>query len=369
MGLYRRKDSGFWWMSFTVEGKMYRKPTGTDDEKLAEKIFAKVQTQIVEGKWFDLDRRKDIKMVEVIDRFMVEVSPLQQGSHKRNGQIAEHLKKFFSGAMLGDVTPSLLSKYKAARLQADSKRGGTVSPDTVRKELSLLRRIFNVAIDEWELCKENPVKKIIKSLPQENKRVRYVLPEEAEKLRFTLPAWLKPIVIVACQTGLRRGNLTQLAVSHLDFEADRIIVGRTKNGDPIGIAMTSTVKKTLLDVIRARKVVSPYVFCDEQGKPHSPYKVSVAFKRACKRAKVDNLRLHDLRHDFATLMLRKTKNLVDVQHAMGHKDSRMTLRYAHLLPDDLKSAYEAIDNQGSAVIISRFLHVEENKRGHVSVTP
>ena len=102
---------------------------------------------------------------------------------------------------------------------------------------------------------------------------------------------------------------------------------------------------------------------------HSPYKVSVAFKRACKRAGVEDLRLHDLRHDFATLMLRKTKNLVDVQHALGHKDSRMTLRYAHLLPEDLRSAYEAIDNEGTSVIFSCFLNVEDEKKGAVSVTP
>jgi integrase len=348
---------------------MYRRTTGTDSRKLAEKIFAKVQTQIVEGRWFDLDKGKDIRMVEVIERFMTEVSPLQQGSQERNGQIADHLKTFFGDDLLEDVTPPLLSKYKAARLQTISKRGRTVSPDTVRKELSLLRRIFNVAIDEWELCKGNPVKKIIRSLPQENKRVRYVLPEEAEKLKFTIPAWLKPIIIVACQTGLRRGNFTRLTMAQLDFTSDRIVVGKTKNGDPLGIAMTSIVRTTLLDVIRLRKVVSPYVFCDAKGKPHSPYKISVAFKRACRCAGVENLRLHDLRHDFATLMLRKTKNLVDVQHAMGHKDSRMTLRYAHLLPDDLKSAYEAIDNEGTASIFSRFFHVEEEIKGATSVTP
>lgn len=302
MGLYRRKDARSWWLSFTVGGKLYRRPTETDNRKLAEKIFAKIQTQIVEGRWFDVERPKNIKMVEVIDKFMTEISSLQEGSH------------------------------------------------------------------EWELCKENPVRKIMKSLPQESKRVRYVLPEEAEILKSTIPAWLKPIVIAACQTGLRRGNLAWLTISQLDLTTNRIIVDKTKNGDLIGIAMTSIVRKILLDVIRERKVVSPYVFCDDQGKPHSPYKVSVAFKRACRRAKVENLRLHDLRHDFATLMLRKTKNLVDVQHAMGHKDSRMTLRYAHLLPDDLRDAYEAIDNEGTASIISRFLHDEEKPKGSQAVT-
>ncbi len=369
MGLYRRKDSGSWWMSFTVCGKMYRRPTGTDSRKLAEKIFAKVQTQIVEGRWFEMDRPMEVQMAEVIDRFMTEVSPLRMGSHERNKQIAEHFKSFFGETLIGDITASLMSKYKAARLQTISKRGTPLSPDTVRKELSLLRRIFNVAIDEWEICKENPVRKSLKSLPQGNKRVRYVLPEEAEMLRFTVPEWLRPIVVLACQTGLRRGDLARLAIQQLDFTTGRIIIGKTKNGDPIGIVMTSIVRRTLLDVIRARTVVSPYVFCDGKGNPYSTYKISMAFRRACKRAGVKDLRLHDLRHDFATLMLRKTKNLVDVQHALGHKDSRMTLRYAHLLPDDLRSAYEAIDNEGTAVIFSRFLHVLENEKGLQAVTP
>jgi integrase len=121
--------------------------------------------------------------------------------------------------------------------------------------------------------------------------------------------------------------------------------------------MTSVVKETLLEVIRERKVISPYIFCDEQGKPYTLDRVSMAFIRACKSAGVENLRLHDLRHDFATLMLRKTKNLVDVQHAMGHKDSRMTMRYAHLMPEDLQDAFDAIDNKGMGGLLSRFGHV------------
>jgi len=57
-------------------------------------------------------------------------------------------------------------------------------------------------------------------------------------------------------------------------------------------------------------------------------------------------------HDFANLMLRKTRNLVDVQHSLGHKNPRMSLRCAHLLPDDLKEAFRAIDNTGTALILA-----------------
>ncbi len=68
-------------------------------------------------------------------------------------------------------------------------------------------------------------------------------------------------------------------------------------------------------------------------------------------------------------MLRKTKNLVDVQHAMGHKDSRMTMRYAHLMPEDLKDAFTAIDNMGTAKILSQFYHVGEKEKGIACATP
>lgn len=365
MGLYRRGKT--YWMSYVIQGRQERKTTGTTNRKLAEKIYGKTLADIEKGRFFD--KPKSIKMIEVVERYMKEVSPLKKGSHVRNGEIEKHFRKFFDDVLLENVAPSLLSRYKAERLLTISRKGRPVSPDTVRKELSLLRQIFNVAIDEWELCKENPVRKVIKSLPGEEKRVRYVLPEEAEKLRFTIPAWLKPIVIAACQTGLRRGNLLNLTIHQVDFDLNRIVIGKTKNGAPINIAMTSIVRETLLALIRNRTVISPYVFCDEQGKAYTPYKVSMAFKRACKKAGVTNLRLHDLRHDFATLMLRKTRNLVDVQHSLGHKDPRMTLRYAHLLPDDLNDAFKAIDNKGTASILSQIYHTEEKEKGCIAATP
>jgi len=365
MGLYRRGKT--WWMNFVVHGRQERKTTGTENKRRAEVIYGKTLADIEEGRFFD--KPKNIKMVEVIEKYMTEISPFKQGSHERNKQIVEHFKIFLGDVLLGDVRPALLSRYKSERLLTITKRGGPVSPDTVRKELSLLRQIFNVAIDEWEICRDNPVRKIIKSLTQEEKRVRYVLPEEAEKLRFTIPAWLKPLVITACQTGLRRGDLLNLTIRQVNFASNRIIIERTKNGDPVGIMITSIVREMLLNLIRERTVVSPYVFCDDQGKAYSPYKVSMAFRRACERAGVKNLRLHDLRHDFATLMLSKTRNLIDVQHSLGHRDPRMSLRYAHLLPDDLKGAFEAIDNTGTASILSQIYHNGEKEKVSIAANP
>src|SRR5512135_3059222 len=143
MGLYRRGK--IWWMSYVVHGRQERKTTGTENKRLAETIYGKTLVDIETGRFFD--RPKSIRMVEVIDKFMTEISLLKPGSHDRNRQIVEHFKSFFWDTLLEEVNKPLLSKYKSERLQTVSKRGRPVSPDTVRKELSLLRQIFNVAID------------------------------------------------------------------------------------------------------------------------------------------------------------------------------------------------------------------------------
>lgn len=78
---------------------------------------------------------------------------------------------------------------------------------------------------------------------------------------------------------------------------------------------------------------------------------------------MDNLRLHDSDAE------EDETSLVDVQHAMGHKDSRMIMRYAHLLPGDLKEAFSAIDKTGTASILSQIWQSEEKIKGVASATP
>jgi integrase len=340
MGLYRRGK--VWWYSFMYEGHRYQGSLKTDNKRIADKQYARIVADIVEGKHFGFTR---ITMKEVLERYMNDVSALKApATYTRDQQIVNHFYEFFGNLQLKQVTPSLVSKYKSQRLKK-------VSPTTVRIELSFLRRVFNTAINEWELCKENPVTRIFKTLPPETKRVRFLKPDEAGRLRFTLPEWLRPIVIVACQTGLRRGNIVNLQVSQVDFSNNLILVGKTKNGEPVCIPMTQLVRETIRDVIKGRKIISPYVFCDEAGDPYSKEQVSMAFSRAVKRAGIKDLRFHDLRHDFATSLVRSGVDLYRVQKLLNHKDQRMTQRYAHLLIEDLRDAVSKFDEGNTATIL------------------
>lgn len=344
MGLYRRKDSRVWWISIKAHGKRIRLSTGTENKKLAERVHAKAIMDAQEGRWFE-DKGKTIIMKEVIERYLKEESPmLSPSSHARNNQVAEKFISFMGDTLIGDVSTPLVSRYKAQRLEK-------VTPSTVKKELAFLRRVFSIAIDEWELCKENPVKKVIKSLKVNDKRVRFLSPDEAKKLKPHIPGWLKPIVLVASQTGLRKGNILALTAQQVNFDRNIIIIPRTKNGDSIAVPMTSIVRRILQHAVDMKRVDSPYVFCDAEGKPYSSHKVSMAFKRACSRAGVEDLRFHDLRHDFASLLVQSGVSLYKVQQLLGHKDQRMTQRYAHLLPENLTDAVMTIDLKGTAQIV------------------
>jgi integrase len=362
MGIY--KKGKVWWMIRQHDGKKVEKSLNTKNKRVAESRFAQIVTQIEDGSYFRKPERSH-SMKDVIDRYMKEVSPRQK-SHERNKEIASHWKDFLGDRLISEVTASILSSYKAKRLTGEIRYGKSNDTDrrriagesTVKKELAFLRQVFNMAIDEWEIYNINPVKKVIKGL-KDRKRVRYVLPEEAERLRFTLPSWLRPLVIVACHTGLREANIVRLTVSQCDFRNERINIhdAEMKNDDPFSTAMTVEVKAVLLNVLRSRKITSPYVFTDEQGCPYSRHSVSMAFRRACKRAGIHNLRFNDLRHDFATFLVNNGISLYQIQHALGHKDQRMSARYAHLLPEN-KDVAKCIEGKGTTTIL---LQSEEKK--------
>lgn len=361
MGLYKRKGSQFYWMSFRVNGRRIFESTETTNKKLAGKIHAKRLTEIIEGKWFEKKTSSTSTMGEVIERYMKEVSPnLAPTTHVRNGQMAKTFMGFLGQYPLKDITPSLLSQYKAKRIEEGCKK------ETVIGELVFLRRIFNVAIHEWELCDDNPVPRVLKTLGKiDNKRVRYLTPDELQRLNVFLPSWLRPIVTIARHTGLRRRNILELTWQHGNLSRKVIIIQITKNGEPIGIPITETAIKTLAEMQKVRHLHSPYVFCDPGGKSYSPYKVSVAFGRACKRAGIEDLRFHDLRHDFASTLVQSGVDIYTVKELLGHKDLRMTARYCHLAPENLREAVKVIDAKEAGGIL---VIVEDNEKSQCAVS-
>jgi integrase len=125
----------------------------------------------------------------------------------------------------------------------------------------------------------------------------------------------------------------------VDFKLGVIAVLQTKNGERLEIPMSDTLRETLRTIPRA--LAAGYVFPGRAG--HAPVNVSKRFTRALQEAGIEGFVFHDLRHTFASYLIMAGVDLLTVKEFLGHKDIKMTLRYAHLAPDYKRSAMARLD--------------------------
>ena len=166
--------------------------------------------------------------------------------------------------------------------------------------------------------------------------------KEEKRLFANLPDWLRPVVIIASETGLRLSNIANLTWKQVHLFNRIIIIETTKNGDPVGIPMTENVFTTLKSLSRARRIDSDFIF-GKNGKPFRRWWFSKSFEKACESAGVENFRFHDLRHDFCSRLVQRGVDLYTVAALAGHKNIKTTQRYAHLSPEKLKSAVAVLN--------------------------
>ncbi len=322
MGLYRRGKT--FWFNLMYEGKRIQESLNTTNKRMAEKLHAKVLTEIVEGRYFETAKSKTFTFDDMVKKY------LSEHSHTRDPQTVKILSGFFTGRTLFDISTSLIAEYRKIRL-------GAVKPATVYQELALLRRMFNVAIKEWEWVKDNPVSRLSFSVGSKNARDRWLTPEEEQKLfeYATNPQWLRSLLAVALHTGMRRGEILNLRWQDIDFSRKTIEIVRSKNGEKRMIPMSTFVYNTLKN-IKVRDI-SGKVF------PVSTSSLRAAFEKTLKKISVDNFHFHDLRHTFATRLVQNGVDLYKVKELLGHKTISMTMRYTHHYPESLRSSIDVLD--------------------------
>lgn len=226
------------------------------------------------------------------------------------------------------------------------------------KELGLMKAAFNVAIKEWEWLDSNPVSKVKLGKPGKG-RVRFLTQAEFDRLIGNSDDWLKPLVIIARYTGLRMGNVLKLTWEQVNLFKREIIIGETKNGETIGLPVCDTLFETLKSLNKVRAIKSKDVFPAKFSYGAFQRRVQRAFKTACKVSGIENFRWHDLRHDFASMLVQRGVDIYTVQILLGHKDGRMTKRYAHLSTKNLQSAISVLDNPDFDYNLTTVGHSEE----------
>jgi integrase len=322
MGLYKRDKT--YWCSLMNDGKRIRKSLETDNKKLASRLFAKVQTDMIEGRYFEASEAKTRTFDEMVEKYMSSLA------HSRDCYTIKPLLGSFGGLTLYQIQTPLVSEYYDERLDDFAEA-------TVYQEMSLLRRMFNVAMKRWKWVKENPVNGISFSVGSRNARDRWLSIEEEARLvaNATNPHWLRSFLITALHTGMRRGEILRLTWKDIDFPQRLVRVEKSKNGEKRSIPMSQTLYETLRG-IKVRDI-SGTVF------PVSVRSLRVAFENALDKSGIENFRIHDMRHTFATRLVQNGVDLYKVQKLLGHKSITMTQRYAHHYPESLRSSVEVLD--------------------------
>lgn len=322
MGLYRRGK--FYWFTITYQGKRIQESLKTDNRRLAEKLYAKVLTDIVEGRYFESVKAKNITFAEMTDKYM------KRYQKSRDATSLNRLLPVFGNLAIADITTEAVSDYMDERLKI-------VKPATVYQELALMRRMFNVARRQWKWVKDNPVADLSFSVGNSNARDKWLTTEEEKKLLNTAtnPKWLRNLLVVALHTGMRRGEILNLIWQNVDFKRRVIRIIKTKNGEKRTIPMSSTVFNVLKNI--TVRDISGRVF------PISGSSVRHAFDKTVAKTCIEDFCFHDLRHTFATRLVQNGVDLYKVKELLGHKTIAMTMRYAHHYPESLRSSIEVLD--------------------------
>jgi integrase len=259
---------------------------------------------------------------------------------------------------LDEITPSLFLDYRAWRTTARNSLGGPkrpVSPTTINADHRSLVRILNEAVLDGQIEK-NPLAGMKKLRAPQRPR-RYLTKEELGALIANCPDHFKPFLVTAAYTGARKGELTRLRWSDLDFEGKKIALFRPKVGNADWIDMHPAVEAELMRLRKTREeglaergekvLPEHHVFLSWHGTPYREIRRS--WQLALKAAGLDGrpgLTPHALRHSFATHYLQGGGAVTDLQQQLGHAELATTQIYASALSARRRASVMALDFGG-----------------------
>lgn len=270
-------------------------------------------------------------LADLLIRYRDTVTINKRGVASESKRLDVFLRYGWANEPLSKVTAQTFAHFRDARLKQ-------VQPATVVRELGILRSVYETARNEWDFpIPENPLARVRKP-SQPDARKRRLEDGELKRLLVACEAsrkgWLQSGILMAIETGMRRGELLRVQWHDLDLAASTLNIPITKNGHSRCIPLTQKAVKIFQDLITDEIQPTDLVF------PVSANAFRLAWER-CKRrvAKtypaIIDLRFHDLRHEAVSRFFEMGLSVPEVALISGHRDPRMLFRYTHLKPQDI----------------------------------
>ena len=262
-----------------------------------------------------------VLLKELLERYKNEVT-----IHKKHSSAEAYRVNFWLRHPLANLPISTIRSSDVAKWREERVKLGR-SPNTLRLELAVLSNLFTVATNEWGFEElSNPTTKVkLPKLP--SGRVRRLCANEFELIiQNSESPLIKPIAILAVETGMRRSEIASIEWQHINLAKRTLHIPITKNGEAREVPLSSVALSLLISLQN-----------EGEGKVFNitPHAITIAFGRACKRAKLANLHFHDLRHEAISRLFERGLSLPEVATISGHKTWTMLRRYTHLSAENI----------------------------------
>lgn len=335
-----------WYISYYVNGKHVREKVGRQKdgvtERMAREALKSREGDISQGK-FNLAQTKKYPVFDKAIEEYLAYSETHKRSYGRDITSSKHLKPFFGSKRLNEINSWHVEKYKMKRKDEIKAKHPTkdekdVSYTSINRELALLRHLYTMNI-RWGKADHNPVKGT--KLFKERTIERYLEEHEIAALMEVSQGYLRVVLAIALNTGMRLREILFLRVTDIDLKNSIINIERSKSGDKGKVPINEYLEKVLRDYLERH--TSEYLFPNDKG--DGPIQdIRGSFKAALKKVGIKNFRFHDLRHTWASHMVMSGVDLYTLQRLGRWKTLSMVTKYAHLSQQHGKTAINAINH-------------------------
>lgn len=332
MPIYQREGSPFWYMSVSVPGRpRFRGSTGETNERAARLAEAKK----------DKELRSNVAPVELWRiRECFAAYYQDHGKHRKTeDDIFRSLEilsaHFGADKVITEITNSDIMDYRAKRrggsIKVDAREFAPASPSTVNRDLAYLKAALTWA--NTMHGKQIPAlawKQL--RLEEPEHRIRFAGADEFAKLLEGAHETIRPAIVAAVTTGLRKANVISLDWHQIDLGRRTITIPRTKGKKPLVIRITGPLAAVLGRTPPDAR----------EGRVFDRTNFRKRWEAAVKAAGLVDFHFHDLRHTFASWARMNGADLADICEALGHSTVAVTMRYAHIKPDTRDTAFDRV---------------------------
>ena len=293
----------------------YKSYTKTFSRLSEARAWARAQEVNIDRDEAGINKPVTLKLSDLLLRYQQEITPHKKSKDSETRRISRLLRDPISKTRLCDLSSDKLASFRDKRLK-DGQRAASY-------DLQIIRHTINIAQMEWCVpLKENPVNQIRMPSPPKPRERRLRVDEYDKLLSFSENSrsyFLKPLIILGVETGMRLGEMLQMKWKDLDTQSSTLLLIDTKNGSSRIIPLSQCALDVIKNLPKGSENIIPVTYSA----------VKSAWQRLCNRSGIEDLRFHDLRHEAISRLFELGLTIPEVTMLSGHKTKSQLFRYAH----------------------------------------